>query len=78
MAAAFLLLSCDLPCDQRGTLDRIASEKRLRVGLVENVPWVKRGPNGEPSGVEVELIIRFATDVGATPEWNWQNEPDAM
>jgi polar amino acid transport system substrate-binding protein len=77
-ASSALVLGCDFPHDQRGTLQHIASERRIRVGLVENKPWVARSPNGDPSGVEVELVKSFAAELGAAPEWRWENEADAM
>ena len=57
-----------LPRDPEETLSRVQQSKRLRVGLVEHPPWVVRTA-GEPSGAEVELVKQFASDVGATPEW---------
>jgi len=78
LAASFLALSCDLPRDQKNTLKRVQSERRVRVGLIENEPWVRRGASGEPTGVEVELVRRFAAELGVTPEWLWQNEQEAM
>ncbi len=78
LAASFFAMNCDLPRDQRNTLKRVKSERLVRVGLIENEPWVVRGANGEPSGAEVELVRRFAAELGATPEWFWANEPDAM
>jgi len=42
----------------------------MRVGLVEHPPWVVR-TNGEPRGVEVELVRQFANGLGTTPEWHW-------
>lgn len=72
-------MSCDFPRDQRNTFKRVESDQRVRVGLIENEPWVRRGASGgEPTGVEVELVRRFAAELGATPEWSWQNEKDAM
>lgn len=69
-------LSCSMPRDQRGTLERVRGHT-VRVGLVENEPWVKR-TTGEPVGVEVELVRRFAQELNATPEWFWGNEQEHM
>jgi polar amino acid transport system substrate-binding protein len=55
----------------------VQQNHRLRVGLVENPPWVIRTV-GEPSGAEVELIRRFATAFGLTPEWFWGSEQSHM
>jgi polar amino acid transport system substrate-binding protein len=49
----------------------------MRVGLVENPPWVVRS-GGEPAGAEVELIRQFAASLGATPEWFWGAEQNHM
>jgi ABC-type amino acid transport substrate-binding protein len=72
---AVLCASCgDLPRDPKNTLRRIASEKRMRVGLVENPPWVTRAGDGEPAGAEVALVKAFAQEHGAQPEWHWGGE----
>jgi polar amino acid transport system substrate-binding protein len=65
-----------LPRDPEGTLRRVRGG-RLRVGLVENPPWVVRG-QGEPAGAEVELVRRMAAELGATPEWVWGGEQQHM
>jgi polar amino acid transport system substrate-binding protein len=62
----------DLPRDPQET-SRHAQGGRLRVGLVEHPPWVIR-TEGEPVGAEVELVRRFAAELGATPEWHWGGE----
>ena len=66
--------TCNLPRDPEGTLER-ARGARVRVGVVENEPWVRR-TDGEPAGVEVELVRRFARELNATPEWFWGNEQE--
>ncbi|HEY0546507.1 MAG TPA: transporter substrate-binding domain-containing protein [Pyrinomonadaceae bacterium] len=66
----------DLPRDPKETL-RHAQGGRLRVGLVEHSPWVIR-TDGEPAGAEVELVRRFAAELGATPEWHWGGEQQHM
>jgi polar amino acid transport system substrate-binding protein len=55
----------------------VRQSKRLRVGLVENPPWVVRA-GGEPSGAEVELVRQFASELGAQPEWHWGGEQEQM
>lgn len=72
----FAAAGCDFPHDQHGTLKRVKNERRIRVGLVENKPWVIRGNAGEPSGVEVELVRQFAAELGASPEWVWGGEEE--
>jgi polar amino acid transport system substrate-binding protein len=66
-----------LPRDPESTLQRVQTGGRLRVGLVESPPWVVR-TTGEPAGAEVELVRRFATELGATPEWYWGGEEQHM
>lgn len=65
-----------LPRDPEGTLRRVEGG-RLRVGLVENPPWVVR-TQGEPEGAEVELVRQFARELGAQPEWHWGGEQQHM
>jgi polar amino acid transport system substrate-binding protein len=71
-------VSCsNLPRDPKQTLRRVQSVGRLRVGLVEQPPWVLRA-EGEPAGAEVELVREFARELGATPEWHWGGEGQHM
>lgn len=73
-----LAASCsNLPRDPKETLRHVQDGGRLRVGLVEHPPWVVRG-SGEPAGAEVELVRRFAKELGATPEWHWGGEQEQM
>src|SRR4051812_31016592 len=70
--------SCDdLPRDQKGTVDRIAQTHELRVGLVENPPFVVRDGD-EPRGVEVDAIKSFAESQNAHPVWTWGGEQKLM
>jgi polar amino acid transport system substrate-binding protein len=66
----------DLPRDPKET-SRHTQGGSLRVGLVEHPPWVIR-TGGEPAGAEVEMIRRFAAELGATPEWHWGGEQQHM
>lgn len=66
----------DLPRDPKETLSHVQGGS-LRVGLVENPPWVIR-TTGEPAGAEVELVREFARELGATPEWHWGGEQKHM
>jgi polar amino acid transport system substrate-binding protein len=66
----------DLPRDPEETSRRVQGGS-LRVGLVENRPWVIRTA-GEPAGAEVELVREFARELGATPEWHWGGEQQHM
>jgi polar amino acid transport system substrate-binding protein len=62
---AVLLAGCRVPEDPDGTLDRVEGGV-MRVGLTESDPWVVLEPH---SGVEVELVRRFARDLGARVRW---------
>jgi polar amino acid transport system substrate-binding protein len=66
-----------LPRDPNHTLERVQKDHRLRVGLSEHPPWVLR-TTGEPQGIEVELARRFASSLGANPEWHWGTENQHM
>lgn len=67
----------DLPRDPKETLKRVESGHVLRVGLVENPPWVIR-TGGEPAGAEVELVRQLCKQLGARPEWHWGSEQRHM
>jgi polar amino acid transport system substrate-binding protein len=58
---------CQFPDDVEGTLDRVQGGE-LRVGVVEDPPWVALG-TGDPSGVEPELIREFAAEQDAEIVW---------
>src|SRR4051794_20819711 len=62
-----------LPRDPKKTLERVRQQKHVKVGLVENPPWVVRS-GSEPGGAESELIREFAASLGATPDWFWGGE----
>ena len=68
LAAVLMIAGCDFPADPEGTLDR-ARGGTLRVGVIEEPPWVVLEPGDEPAGVEPELVRRFAATIGAEVEW---------
>ena len=41
----------------------------MRVGVTDNPPWVVAS-GGDPRGVEVEIVERFAEELGAEVEWH--------
>jgi polar amino acid transport system substrate-binding protein len=67
---------CQFPRDPEGTLDRVR-DGTMRVGVVDNPPWVRLGP-GEPRGVEPALVRRFAALLGAEIEWFEGTETDLV
>ena len=74
---SFAISGCTYPADPEGTLQRVQGQSMV-VGLVENQPWVTRLDSGEPAGVEVELVRRFAQELDATVEWVWGSEQKHM
>jgi polar amino acid transport system substrate-binding protein len=77
-ALAVLTIGCgSMPRDPAGTLERIQQRQHIRVGLVECPPWVIRA-QGDPGGVEVELVKQFAGEFGTACDWYWGNEQRHM
>lgn len=78
---ALLLLAalpgCRYPDDVEGTLDRVEGGT-MRVGVIDDPPWVVLGPPGEPRGVEPELVRRFAAELDAEIEWVEGTEADLV
>ena len=60
---------CQYPRDPDGTLNRASDGGVLRVGVTEADPWVLLEGDRPTGGAEVELIRRFARDIGARIEW---------
>ena len=74
LCAVLVASGCnDLPRDMRGTLDDVRGQT-LRAGVVsEREPWVERRDGGA-SGIEADLIERFASRLGARVSWTWGTE----
>src|SRR5919202_1369958 len=73
-----LILACGtLPRDPEGTSARVQQYHEIRIGVVENPPWVVR-TGREPAGVEVALMRRFASSLRAKPKWFWGSEQTQM
>ena len=68
--AIFVLLGCGLsiPADPDHTLQRVRGGV-LRVGASPSEPWIVWGAEREPSGVEADLVRRFAASLDARVEW---------
>jgi polar amino acid transport system substrate-binding protein len=58
---------CGIPRDPESTLDRVRGGI-LRAGITASDPWTTL-EGGRPGGVEVELVERFADELGARVEW---------
>jgi polar amino acid transport system substrate-binding protein len=75
MLPAMLVAGCDFPADPEGTLDRVSGGTML-VGVLEDPPWVVLDAQGDPSGVEPELVRQFAETIDAEVEWVEGTESD--
>ena len=72
LAVAIALSGCArIPADTAGTLDRVR-DGELRVGITHNPPWTDT--SGSPAGNEVELVERWASDLGAEISWTQASE----
>lgn len=61
--------SITIPSDPLDTLNEV-TDGTLRVGVVDNGQWVKLPPNGEPQGIEPDLVRKFAANHDAEIAWN--------
>src|SRR5688500_3048851 len=67
VALCLVLAACGLTREPEDTLE-LAVGGTMRVGAAENPPWVVF--EGEtPTGVEVEMVERFADELDAEIEW---------
>jgi polar amino acid transport system substrate-binding protein len=76
LLAVVLNVGCRFPDDVEGTLDRVEGGT-LRVGVIDNPPWVNLD-SGDPRGVEPTLLRRFAAGLDAEIAWYEGTEPDLM
>jgi polar amino acid transport system substrate-binding protein len=73
---AVLAAGCGIPRDPERTLDRVTGGI-LRAGITASDPWTTL-EGGRPGGVEVELVERFAAELGARVEWVEGSEADLI
>jgi polar amino acid transport system substrate-binding protein len=77
---AFLILvltvGCSYPRDPMGTLERVRGGT-MRVGIVDHDPWATIG-SGNQSGVEVELIEKFAGELDAETQYVRGTVPELL
>jgi polar amino acid transport system substrate-binding protein len=71
-----LLAGCGVPRDPESTLERVRGGT-LRAGITASEPWTTL-EGGRPGGVEVELVERFAAELGARVEWVDGSEADLI
>ena len=76
LLTAMLLAGCTIPQDPEGTLDRVTGGT-MRVGVTSAEPWVTI-EGGSYDGVEVELVRRFARELGAEIEWTTGSEEELI
>jgi polar amino acid transport system substrate-binding protein len=76
VVAAVLLAGCGIPRDPETTLERVRGGT-LRAGITASDPWTTL-EGGRPGGVEVELVERFAAELGARVEWVDGSEADLI
>jgi polar amino acid transport system substrate-binding protein len=74
LLAAALAACSDLPRDPKGTTGQITSRGTIKVGVIENPPWVIRTASGEPAGAEAQLVKEFSQRLGVKPVWQWGGE----
>jgi polar amino acid transport system substrate-binding protein len=79
LLAAVMLAGCewlgDLPKDPEKTLERVRGGT-LRAGVIHAPPWVTTG-EGEPAGVEADIVRQLAREFDAGIEWQY-GAPDQM
>ena len=73
---AMLAAGCGVPRDPESTLDTVRGGT-LRAGITASHPWTTL-EGGRPGGVEVELVERFARELGARVEWVDGSEADLI
>jgi ABC-type amino acid transport substrate-binding protein len=66
-----------LPRDRLDTLERLRSGGELRAGAAAHPPWVVI-EDGRPTGLEVDLVERWAAQLGATVRWTHAPEAELI
>lgn len=71
------LAGCDgFPRDPENSLERIKTDRVLRVGAIFNSPWVTGGDSDQLSGVEGELVRGFAEQLDARVDTVWGGDQE--
>jgi polar amino acid transport system substrate-binding protein len=76
-SVAVLTGGCQYPRDPDGTLNRVEGGV-MRVGVTHADPWVLIDGEQPSGGAEVELVRRFARDLGARIEWVHGSEEELV
>lgn len=70
LASLLVVAGCgDMPRDPQDSLERALERGSLRVGVVDNPPWVIERESGPAGGVEGAIAAAFAADLGLSVEW---------
>jgi polar amino acid transport system substrate-binding protein len=69
-------MGCDVPRDPEGTCARVRGGT-MRVGITEHPPWTLL-EHDEPSGVEVQMLHKFARQLEAAIHWQRGSESQLM
>ena len=72
-----LTVGCQYPRDPDGTLNRVEGGV-MRVGVTHADPWVLIDGEQPSGGAEVELVRRFARDLGARIVWVHGSEEELV
>ena len=78
-AAGLLVVAavgCGIPRDPEGTLERVRGAT-LRAGFAVEEPWTAL-EDGQPAGVEVELVEAFARQLDASVEWTQGSQAELV
>jgi len=77
--AVAVLAGCGVtvPTDPDGTLDDVRGGE-LHVGVSPHEPWTSLGPDGAPSGLEVDLVEGFAGTLDADVVWTTGGEEELV
>ena len=69
LLAAALSGCGDFPRDAEDTLRQVEAGRPLRVGWSAAGPWVRASPGREPSGIEPDILRRWAASRGIRIQW---------
>ncbi|ADG73037.1 extracellular solute-binding protein family 3 [Cellulomonas flavigena DSM 20109] len=74
-----ILAACGVtvPTDPDGTLDTVRGGE-LRAGVSPHEPWTQIGPDGAPTGLEVDLVEAFARTLDAEVVWTDGGEEELV
>lgn len=75
---AGLLAACTYPRDPRRTTEIVLQSGIMEVGVSEAEPWVVKRDDGQPVGIEVDLIEGFAQELGVEIKWIWGSQAENL